>query len=317
MQRYLLRRLLLMLPTLFGLTVIVFIMVRIIPGDIVALIAGDYGATSPETKQAILEEFGLDENIPLQYVKWVGRVARGDLGHSLISGRSVQGELSNRLPVTVELGALAILVSMVIALPVGIISAIRQNSASDYAGRSLAIGLLAAPNFWIAILLFTAAGKWFTWGVPPLTYVELTDSPIGNLKQMAMPALLVGAGIAGAVMRFTRSTMLEVIRQDYVRTARAKGLSEQAVIVRHALKNAMVPVITVIGLQVPVVLGGVIVIETVYGIPGMGRYYISAIRTLDFPVVQSINLVVALITVLSILVVDILYAWLNPRIRYA
>lgn len=306
-----------MLPTLFGLSVIVFIMVRIVPGDIVALIAGDYGATSPETKQAILKEFGLDENIPLQYVKWLGRLGRGDLGHSLISGRSVQDELSRRLPVTFELGMLAMLASVAIALPVGIISAVRQNTASDYAGRSFAIGLLAAPNFWVAILLFTAAGKWFTWGVPPLTYVPFMDSPIGNLKQLAVPALLLGAGLAGTVMRFTRSAMLEVMRQDYVRTAHAKGLTERAVIMRHALKNALIPVITVIGLQIPVVVGGVIVIETVYGIPGMGRYYISAIRTLDFPVVQSINLVVALITVLSILVVDILYSVLNPRIRYA
>ncbi len=306
-----------MLPTLFGLSVIVFIMVRIVPGDIVALIAGDYGATSPETKQAILKEFGLDENIPLQYVKWLGRLGRGDLGHSLISGRSVQDELSSRLPVTFELGMLAMLASVAIALPVGIISAVRQNTASDYAGRSFAIGLLAAPNFWVAILLFTAAGKWFTWGVPPLTYVPFMDSPIGNLKQLAVPALLLGAGLAGTVMRFTRSAMLEVMRQDYVRTAHAKGLTERAVIMRHALKNALIPVITVIGLQIPVVVGGVIVIETVYGIPGMGRYYISAIRTLDFPVVQSINLVVALITVLSILVVDILYSVLNPRIRYA
>jgi peptide/nickel transport system permease protein len=250
-------------------------------------------------------------------VKWLGRLARGDVGHSLISGRSVQDELSSRLPVTFELGMLAMLASVAIALPVGIISAVRQNTASDYAGRSLAIGLLAAPNFWIAILLFTAAGKWFTWGVPPLTYVQFMDSPIGNLKQLAVPALLLGAGLAGTVMRFTRSAMLEVMRQDYVRTAHAKGLTERAVIMRHALKNALIPVITVIGLQIPVVVGGVIVIETVYGIPGMGRYYISAIRTLDFPVVQSINLVVALITVLSILVVDILYSVLNPRIRYA
>ena len=317
MQTYVARRLLLMIPTLMGLSMIVFVMLRIVPGDVVALIAGDYGAVSPEVKEAMLADFGLDKNIPTQYVNWLGKIASADLGTSLISGRSVTSELSNRLPVTLELGILAMIVSASLAIPIGIISAVRQNTAADYVGRSVAIGFLAAPNFWLAILLITFASRYFTWGVPPTTYVGFLDDPIANLKLMAVPALLLGTGLSGSVMRYTRSTILEVLRQDYVRTAYAKGLENRVVIVRHVLRNAMMPVVTVIGLQLPVVIGGTIIIESVYSIPGMGRYYISSINSLDFPVIQAINVVVALFTVFSILLVDLLYSVLNPRIRYS
>jgi peptide/nickel transport system permease protein len=296
MQTYVARRLLLMIPTLMGLSMIVFVMLRIVPGDVVALIAGDYGAVSPEIKEAMLADFGLDKNIPIQYVT---------------------SELSNRLPVTLELGILAMIVSASLAIPIGIISAVRQNTAADYVGRSIAIGFLAAPNFWLAILLITLASRYFTWGVPPTTYVGFLDDPIANLKLMTVPALLLGTGLAGSVMRYTRSTILEVMRQDYVRTAYAKGLENRVVIVRHVLRNALMPVVTVIGLQLPVVIGGTIIIESVYSIPGMGRYYISSINSLDFPVIQAINVVVALFTVFSILLVDLLYSVLNPRIRYS
>lgn len=296
---------------------IVFLMVRIVPGDVVALIAGEYGAVSPETKAAILEDFGLADNIPIQYKNWSQQMLQGDLGTSLISGRSVTGELSSRLPVTFELGILSIIVSAAVAIPIGIVSAIRQNTFADYAGRSLAIGFLAAPNFWIAIMLITFASKYFLWGVPSTTYPAFLDNPIANLKFMAMPAILLGLGLSGSVMRYTRSAVLEVMRQDYVRTAHAKGLAERTVVTRHVLRNALVPVITVLGLQLPVVIGGTVIIESVYSIPGMGRYYISSINQLDFPVIQAINLVVATFTVFSILAVDLLYSVLNPRIRYS
>ncbi|MDA1147377.1 MAG: ABC transporter permease [Chloroflexi bacterium] len=317
MQKYVLRRLALMIPTLVGLSMIVFLMVRIVPGDVVALIAGEYGAVSPETKAAILEDFGLADNIPIQYKNWLQQMLQGDLGTSLISGRSVTGELSSRLPVTFELGILSIIVSAAVAIPIGIVSAIRQNTFADYAGRSLAIGFLAAPNFWIAIMLITFASKYFLWGVPSTTYPAFLDNPIANLKFMAMPAILLGLGLSGSVMRYTRSAVLEVMRQDYVRTAHAKGLAERTVVTRHVLRNALVPVITVLGLQLPVVIGGTVIIESVYSIPGMGRYYISSINQLDFPVIQAINLVVATFTVFSILAVDLLYSVLNPRIRYS
>jgi peptide/nickel transport system permease protein len=317
MQKYIIRRLALMIPTLVGLSMIVFLMVRIVPGDVVSLIAGDFGAVSPETKQALLKEFGLADNIPVQYWNWSRQMLTGDLGTSIISGRSVTNELSSRLPVTFELGILAIIVSSIVAVPIGVISAIRQNSVADYAGRSVAIGFLAAPNFWIAIMLITFASKFFKWGVPSTTYPDLFDNPVANLKFMAVPAMLLGLGLSGSVMRYTRSAVLEVMRQDYVRTAHAKGLAERVVVTRHVLRNALVPVITVIGLQLPVVIGGTVIIESIYSIPGMGRYYISSINQLDFPVIQAINLVVATFTVFSILAVDLLYSVLNPRIRYS
>ncbi len=306
-----------MIPTLVGLSIVVFTMIRVVPGDVVALIAGDYGAVDPETKHAILADLNLDGNIVSQYVRWSQQIVTGDLGTSIISGRTVTSELSTRLPVTFELGLLAIIVSTIVAVPIGVISAIRQNSSADYVGRSLAIGFLAAPNFWIAILLITAASHYFTWGVPSTTYTRLLDDPITNVKFMALPAILLGMGLSGSVMRYTRSAVLEVMRQDYVRTAHAKGLGERVVVVRHVLRNALIPVITVIGLQLPVVIGGTVIIESVYSIPGMGRYYIDSINQLDFPVIQAINLVVATFTVVSILVVDMFYSVLNPRIRYS
>lgn len=317
MQKYVLRRLALMIPTLVGLSIVVFTMVRIVPGDVVALIAGEFGAVSPETKQAILEDFGLADNWVVQYLNWSRDMLSGDLGTSIISGRSVVSELSDRLPVTFELGIMAIFIASLVAIPIGVVSAIRQDTAADYLGRSLAIGFLAAPNFWIAILLITFASKYFVWGVPSTQYPSLFDDPIANLKFMFMPATLLGLGLSGSVMRYTRSAVLEVMRQDYVRTAHAKGLAERTVVTRHVLKNALIPVITVIGLQLPVVIGGTVIIESVYSIPGMGRYYISSINQLDFPVIQAINLVVATFTVFSILGVDLLYSVLNPRIRYS
>ena len=317
MQTYIIRRLILMLPTLFGLSFLVFIMVRLMPGDIVALISGDYGSASEETRAAILKDFQLDANIPTQYARWLGQMVRLDLGSSLISSRPVGDELANRLPVTLELGILALIFNVSIGVPVGIISAVRQNSWADYVGRSVAIGFLAAPNFWIALILFALAGRYFHWAVPPTTYVPFTEDPIGNLKLMVVPALILGGAGSGGVMRFTRTAMLETLRQDYVRTARSKGLTERVVVLRHALRNALIPVITILGLTIPNLVGGSVIIETVYSIPGMGRYYISAINQLDFPIIQVIALVSALVVVFANLAVDLAYSYLDPRIRYS
>ena len=317
MQRYIIRRVTLMIPTLFGLTFLVFMMVRLVPGDIVALIAGDFGATSPDVRDAILADFGLDQNIPQQYVLWLGDLLRFDLGTSLISGRTVSSELSSRLPITIELGVLALFFTVAIGIPIGIISAIRQNTVSDYVGRSFAVGMLAAPNFWIALILIALAGRYFTWGVPPAIYISITENPISNLKFMIVPAIILGASTSGGVMRFTRTAMLEVLRQGYSRTAWSKGLQERVVITRHALKNALIPVVTVIGLGLPQLVGGSVIVEVVYSIPGMGRYYIAAVQSLDFPVVQAINLVSALVVLFGNLIVDISYSWLNPRNRYS
>jgi peptide/nickel transport system permease protein len=317
MQRYIIRRLLLMIPTLFGVTFVVFLLVRSIPGDVADIISGSYGAASPEARAALQKEFGLDQNIPKQYVTWIGEVGRLDFGKSLLSGRTVSGELQARLPVTLELGVIAILFSLLISVPIGVISAVRQDSAADYIGRSFAISLLSAPGFWIGTILITLAGRYFVWGIPPRTYPGFTDDPISNLKAMAVPGFILGGALAGGVMRFTRSSMLEVLRQDYVRTAWAKGLSERVVVIRHALRNALIPVVTLIGLQLPIVVGGSVIIEQVYSIPGMGRYYIASVNQHDYPVIQAINLIVASVVVFANLGVDVLYSVIDPRIRYA
>ncbi|MEE8421551.1 MAG: ABC transporter permease [Dehalococcoidia bacterium] len=316
MQKYIVRRLLLSIPTLLGITIVVFVMVRAVPGDVVALIAGDFGSVPEETKQAMLKEFGLDDNVPVQYVKWFGRIVRLDLGTSIISGRTVTSELSRRIPISFELAILGQLLSIGMAVPIGIISAIRQNSAADYVGRSVAIGFLAAPNFWLGLILIVAAARYFQWGVPPPSYVSFTDNPIGNLKLLFVPAIILGTGGSGNLMRYMRTTMLEVMRQDYVRTAWAKGLTERTVILRHALRNALIPIVTLVGLGLPGLIGGTVLIEAIYSIPGMGRYYIQALNSLDFPVVQGVNLVIGLTVVLSNLLVDLSYPLLDPRIRY-
>ncbi len=316
MQRYLARRLVLMIPTLLGVTIILFVMLRTMPGSIVDLIAGDFGVGDEDIKRAIMAEFGLDDSWPTQYVKWMAKIVRGDFGNSLMSGRTVSSELAHRLPVTFELGLLTILIQTVVAVPVGVISAVRQNSSTDYIGRSVAIGFLAAPNFWIALLLIVFAGRYFTWGVPPTMYTGFVENPFVNLKFMILPSLILGISGSGSVMRFARSSMLEILRQDYVRTARAKGLRERTLVVRHVLRNALIPVVTVVGADLPFLVGGTVIIETIYSIPGIGRYYFTAIGNLDFPVVQAIVLITAVVVVFSNLLVDISYSWLDPRIRY-
>lgn len=317
MQRYIARRLLLMIPTLIGVTFVVFVMVRAVPGDVIDQILGDFGAGDVATKEALRKEYSLDGNVVTQYVKWLGQLAQFDLGKSIISDRTVSSELSNRLPVTLELSFLAILFSMAIAIPVGIMSAIRQDSIADYIGRSFAISLLAVPGFWVGLMLITLAGRYFTWGVPPKNYINFTDDPIGNVRMLAVPAMILGAGLSGGVMRFTRSAMLEVLRQDYVRTAWSKGLRERVIITRHVMRNALIPVVTVVGLQLPILVGGTVIIEQVYSIPGMGRYYVASVNQLDYPVIQAINIIVALVVVFANLGVDLLYSVLDPRIRYS
>jgi peptide/nickel transport system permease protein len=317
MQRYVARRLLLMIPTLLGVTFVVFMMVRAVPGDVIDLIGGDFGAADPETKAALKKELDLQGNLAWQYARWLGHIVRFDFGSSLLSQRSVMSELSNRIPVTLQLGLMGIAFSIFIAVPVGVVSAIRQDTWVDYVARSLAISLLAVPGFWVAIVVISMAGRYFEWAVPPRTYVEIQNNPIGNIKMMWFPAMVLGFGLSGSVMRFTRSAMLEVQRQDYIRTAWAKGLRERAIIFRHALRNALIPVVTVIGLQLPIVIGGTVLIESVYSIPGMGRYYLSAVNQLDYPVIQAINVLVALVVVFANLGVDLLYSVIDPRIRYS
>jgi len=314
MQVYVIQRLLLVPVTLFGVTVVVFGLVRLIPGDTVDQVAGEFASFDPELGEKLREEYGLSASIPQQYAQWLGDLFEGDLGKSLLSQRSVLDELRHRLPVTFELGAIGLFMSLLIAVPVGIISAVRQDTLIDYVFRGGAIALLAIPGFWIAIIIITLGARWFLWA-PPLQYTGFLTDPLANLRIVWLPALLLGLGLSGAVMRLTRTQMLEVLRQDYIRTAWAKGLTERTVIARHALKNALIPIVTIIGLQVPVLVGGTVILEQVFSLPGVGRYLVSSTAARDYPVIQGVNLLIASVVILSNLVVDLTYAYLDPRVQ--
>jgi peptide/nickel transport system permease protein len=314
MGRYVLQRLLLVIPTLLGVTIFVSLLVRFIPGGAASAFCAE-GCTA-EQAAAIERSLGLDRPWPVQYVEWVGNALRGDLGEGFQNRRSVMDDIMTRLPVTLQLGIMAMIVGLLIALPVGIISAIRQDSIIDYVARSSAIAWLSLPSFWLGTLIIAYGGKYFGWA-PPLTYRSFLESPIDNLTITLIPALLLGAALSGTVMRLSRTQMLEVMRQDYIRTAWSKGLKERTIIARHAIRNAFIPVITVIGLQVPILVGGSVIVETIFNVPGIGRYLVTAINQRDYPIIQGVNLVVAIVVVLTNVVVDVSYSLLDPRVRYS
>ena len=313
MHVYLARRLLLVIPTLFGVSIIVFLLVRMLPGDAVTMLLQEYNYG--KDAEELRAKLGLDRPVYVQYFEWIGGVLQGDLGTSLRNNTPVSEELLGRMPVTAELGVLAMLVGLLVAIPVGVIAAVRQDSWSDYVGRSVAIGLLAIPAFWLGTLVITLPSVWWGW-TPPLRYTRLFDDPMKNLGHVLIPAVILGLGLSGSLMRLTRAQMLEVLRQDFVRTASAKGLAERAVVVRHALKNAFIPVLTLLGLQVSILVGGTVVLESVFVLPGMGRYLLEAVQYRDYPVIQGLNLIFATVIVLANLIVDLLYGWLDPRVRY-
>ena len=243
-------------------------------------------------------------------------MARGDLGESFQNKRDVAADIRTRLPVTFQLGVMAMVVALLIALPVGVVSAIRQDSMVDYVSRSMAIALLSIPGFWVATVIIAYGGKLYNWA-PPLTWQSFFDSPSENLKITLIPAVILGAALSGTVMRLTRAQMLEVMRQDYIRTAWSKGLRERTVITRHSIRNAFIPVVTLIGLQVPVLVGGSVILEQIFNVPGIGRFLLTAINQRDFPIIQGVNLVVATVIVVSNLLVDLSYSLLDPRVRYS
>jgi peptide/nickel transport system permease protein len=313
MSRYVIRRLLLLVVTLFGVSVFVFGLIRLLPGDAVTMLLQDYAYA--ENLDALRAKLGLDRPVYVQYWEWLGKVLRGDLGQSLRSRQPIIDELVRRLPITAELGLLAMLIGLFISIPVGVLSAVRQDTVTDYLARGVAVAALAIPGFWLGTLVITFPSIWFRW-TPPLQYTPLHVDPVKNLTHVIIPAAILGIGLSGTLMRLTRATMLEVLRQDYIRTAWAKGLAWRVVIFRHALKNALIPVVTVLGLQVSVLVGGSVVMEQLFVIPGMGRYLLEAIQYRDYPVVQALNLVFALVILLSNLAVDIVYAYLDPRIQY-
>ncbi len=314
MRQYIIKRLVLVIPTLFLITVFVFGLTRIIPGDVVDLMyeEEDY-ANDAEEMRALL---GLHRPIHVQYVIWIGKVLHGDLGTSLWTSNAVIEEILYRLPVTLELGVLAMIFAISMAIPIGVISAVRQDTLQDYTARSFAIGGLSIPNFWLATIAIVFPAYYFGW-TPPIQYIKFADNPLGHLLQFMLPGFILGWSSGASVMRLTRAMMLEVLRQDYVRTSWAKGLRERLVVLKHALRNAIIPVITIMGLQLANVAGGTVIMENIFGLPGMGKFLLDAISQRDYPVVQGVNLLLASIIVLMNLVTDLTYALIDPRIRYS
>jgi len=426
MRTYIIRRLLLIIPTLFLVTIIVFLTVRLIPGDVIDLMASNVEGTGEVTAEEIAEQIrrdlGLDQPIHMQYLRWMGAlphnawgwsaeasvsdlsvtqkevgddeivavsakvsnvgdarsdykvilrlngttvetktltlgavpgpddtpsmesqsdvvtftitngaegtytidaagysnfsgILQGDLGDSLWSHRPILGEIASKIPISLELGIISMLTGLLIAFPIGIYSAIRQDTIGDYVGRSIAIFFMAVPGFWLATMLFVFPSKWWGWS-PPVQYIPIGENFIENIKQFLLPGILMGMVMSGVTMRMTRTMMLEVLRQDYIRTAWAKGLRERVVVIRHALKNAMIPVITIIGLQLPVLIGGTVIMEQIFSLPGMGRFMVESLSSRDYAVISGINVMMATIILMSNLLVDLTYGWLDPRIRY-
>ncbi len=314
MRRYIIQRLLLLVPTVLGVSILVSALVRLIPGGAEVLFCQE-GCTE-EQRQQIKKQLGTDKSFPEQYARWIGNAVRGDLGESFQTKRDVAADIGTRLPVTFQLGAMALIVGLLVALPVGVISAIRQDSLVDYVTRSMAIALLSVPTFWVATVIIAYGGKLYNWA-PPLTWKSFLDSPSENLTITVIPAFILGFALSGTVMRLTRAQMLEVMRQDYIRTAWSKGLRERTIVLRHGIRNAFIPVVTLIGLQVPVLVGGSVILEQIFNIPGIGRYLLTAINQRDYPIVQGVNLVIASTIVLVNLLVDLSYSALDPRVRYS
>ena len=319
MRAYIIRRLLLVIPTLFILTIIVFLSVRFIPGDIIDVIVGRmemYVGVGGIDREALEHQLGLDAPVYVQYGRWIGDMFRhGTFGESLMGGWRVEERILERLPVTIELGIMAIVIGLLIALPVGIYSAIRQDTPADYVGRSIAIIGLATPNFWLALMVMIYPAIWWGWS-PPMEWVPFTEDPLGNLGMLLIPSLILGTAASAATMRMARTMMLEVLRQDYIRTAWAKGLNERVVVLRHAVKNALIPVVTLIGLQLPILVGGTVIIENIFNLPGLGRLMLTALNNRDYPVVSGVNLVFATAVVGINLMIDLIYPYLDPRVRY-
>lgn len=313
MGGYILRRCIAAVPVLVLVTFGTFALIRIIPGDLATLKLGQ--DATPQEIQEYRAKLGLNKPIPVQYARWLGDTLTGNFGDSQWEFRPVKDVIRDKFPVTVELALLAVIISTLIAIPFGIVSAVRQDSVLDQTLRVSAILFLAVPSFWLAILLITLPSIWWGWK-PPLTgYANIWVDPAENLRRMIWPALVIGAASAAFVMRLTRSSLLEILRQDYIRTAWAKGLRERSVIFRHALKGAMIPVITVLGLQLSVLLGGSVIAEQVFSLPGMGRSMLGAITKRDYDLVQGYVLVFAVIYLLMNLIVDLIYGYLDPRIR--
>ena len=315
MRTYVARRVLQGLLVLWLVSLAIFSLVRILPGDAVIMQLDQAAAPSPETLARARQELGLERPFLAQYRTWITGALHGDLGRSLITRRSVTSELGKRISLTSHLAVMSIVVALLIALPIGVLSAVKQDTASDYLARFFAVLGLSLPDFWLATVVITFLAIWVQW-IPPVGFAPLWEDPARCLGQLLIPALIIGARLAAVSMRMTRSSLLEVLRQDYIRTARAKGVRERAVIARHAMKNAFIPVVTVIGQQFSVLLGGTVIVEFIFLQPGVGSLMLDAVLLRDYTLIQGAVLFFAAVIVVTNLLVDLSYAWLDPRIRY-
>lgn len=314
MGKYIVKRLLSLIPVLIGVSLIVFFLVRLIPGPALQMYMGTQVEATPEQMEQLKRLFGEDKPIPVLYIEWVGDIMRGDFGYSLRTGRPVLPDILSRLPISLELTLYSLVLALLIGIPLGILSSLKQDTFGDFLNRIIGLIGLSLPQFWLAALMVIAFSSSQGW-IPMGNYVSLFENPLQNLKMFFLPSLAIGFGFAAVVMRYTRNSMLEVLQMDYVRTAKAKGLPRRKVIIIHALKNAILPVITVTGFNAGYLLGGSIVIEEVFALPGMGRLALYAINQRDYPVIQAIMLVIASLFVLVNLVTDLVYAMADPRIR--
>ena len=315
MQAYIARRVALMVPTMLVVSIIAFGMVNLLPGDIVTEQLFDSPSFRQEDIDRIRAQMGIDRPVYVQFADWIGGVVRGDLGNSLWSGKSVRGEILSKWPISFELGLLSFLTINMIGITLGIVSAVRQDTFSDYGLRLAAIAGLSVPTFWLAILLIAFGARWFNF-LPSLQYRPIMEDPLGNLKQFLIPAVLIGISSSAGMMRIVRSSMLDVLRQDYIQTAWAKGFNERYVILNHALKNALLPVVTVAGAQFSGLVGGIVIIESIFNLPGLGLLLFQSVNERDFIMMQGVVLVLGIVQVVINLIVDISYAWLDPRVRY-
>lgn len=316
MRQYLIRRLLLVIPTLLFVSLIIFISLHFLPGNVVDVMIAEMGGSGITADRAeLIHALGQDVPIHIQYGRWLWGILQGDLGQSLITHRPVMESIIQRLPVSLELGVLALFFTVILSVPLGIWSAIRQDTISDYIGRSISIALLAIPGFWLGTMIMVYPSIWWNWS-PSVLYIPFTQDPIENLKMFILPAFIMGMAPAGVMMRWMRTMMLETLRQDYVRTAWSKGLKERVVIFRHALKNSLIPVITVFGYQVPLLIGGAVIIEQIFSLPGIGSLMLDSLMKRDYTLVSAINLFIATVVLITNIIVDMTYGWLDPRVRY-
>lgn len=317
MGAYAARRILALIPTMLFASLIVFLIIRMVPGDVIDLMMSQNDISADAASRDDLRKaLGMDASLPVQYLNWMGNIVlHGDLGRSLWQNEPVGRLILSRVPATLSLGLMAMTIALLLALPIGVFSALRQDTKADYLFRSFSILMLAIPSFWLGTMVMVFPSIWWGWS-PQVSYTAFTDDPVGHVKQMLVPAVVLGLALSALTMRLTRTMMLEVMRQDYIRTAWAKGLSEPLIVARHALRNALIPVVTLVGLQAPLILGGAVIIEQIFVLPGMGLLLLDAVNQRDYPLVSGIFFVVGVAVMLINLLVDLSYGLLDPKVRH-